>query len=684
MFRIIFLVLAFGLFSCAESVQTTSSGKLDRKVERSIVQSVRSTQKRDNRFEARFTGRKAISRGNDTFINEDALEQNSASSVEIISAGKDKVEMNLVNASISAAAQAVLGDALKVPFIVADEVRGSVTVQTTGPIPKNALLDLFKASLEVNNARIEKDGSAFKIVPGRAASRRFVSTSQASSASGKAIVVAPLKYISATQMLQLLKPSVDDGLRVDLDKKRNLLLLSGSKDQLNAALEALNVFDVDIMRGKSIALVNLEAADPESVVSELEQIFETGPGGSLEDVVQFIPNSRLRSILIITSRSKYLADAQKWIRDLDRSAGGVKRYSQIYELQNRSADELAPVLANLLGVEAKANASDSQKADAEDEFDREFLSLAIDELQILSDDAQNSIVARALKSEHEEIKRLINTLDRAQKQVLLEATLAEVTLNDELNLGVRWFFEKGNGSGTFSDVVSGAVSSNFPGFSAIFSNGGTKVALNALSSVTDVKIISTPTLTVLDNKEAELRIGDQVPIATRSAVDTTNPNAPVVSNIDYRDTGVILKVRPRIGNGGRVVMQIEQEVSNVAQTTSSGIDSPTIRQRQIKTSVVVDNGNTLALGGIIQERDNKTRSQVPGLGDVPVLGALFRNKNKTANRTELLILIRPWVMNDSSDSRAVTDYWRKKMNGPNKILATGLGNPRHTLSDFVR
>lgn len=674
----LFLVVFIFLLSSCDEPSETSSGKFSEKFEtRDIFRSIKKIDAPDNPNAA--GNRKVLARGTDEFINSDALQPEDPGIAKVLQRSKDKVELNLVNASVNAAAQAVLGGVLKVPFTVADDVNGRITIQTTGPIPRAVLFDLFKTGLEVNNARIEKSGDVFKIVQGKEGTRRFRDAN--GNFSGPSIVVAPLKFISAKQMSNLLQPSTEDGLKVTTDDKRNLLLMSGNKVQLEAALEAINLFDVDVLAGKSVALVSLEAADPENVVDELNLIFETGPGGNLENVVQFVANPRLRSILVITSRSKYLADAQKWIRDLDRTAGSVQRYSQIYELQNRSATELAPVLATLLGVKsASENSASNSGNNTEDAF---VFDSDGGDIQILADDSRNAIVARALRTEHEEIRQLVARLDSSVKQVLLEATLAEVTLNDEISLGVRWFFESGNLSTTLSDVASGAVGAAYPGFSAVFSKTGAQAAISALASVTDVKIISTPSLTVLDNKEAILRIGDQVPISTRNSVDTSDPNAPIVSNIEYRDTGVILKVRPRIGNTGRVVLDIEQEVSSVAETTSSGIDSPTIRQRTIKTSVIVQNGETLALGGIIQETDNRKTSKVPGLGDIKGLGALFRSKKNKADRTELLILIRPWVIQDGADSRAVTDYWRKKLGGPNKILSTGLGQPEHSLTSVL-
>lgn len=278
---------------------------------------------------------------------------------------------------------------------------------------------------------------------------------------------------------------------------------------------------------------------------------------------------------------------------------------------------------------------------------------------------------------------ILRSLDSPARQVLLEATIAEVTLNDELQIGTRWFFESGNWNFKFSDQASGSVAGSSPGFTAVFGAGGADVALSALSGVTDVKIISAPTLMVLDNKEGILQIGDQVPIAKISSTSSNDANAPVITQIDYRDTGIILRVRPRIGDGGRVILEISQEVSDVAANTASGIDSPTIRQRKIQTNVALGNGQTLALGGLVQEADSTTRSQVPGVGKVPVVGKLFGHKKSKKNRTELLILIRPRVVTNDAEAAETTHYWRSKISGTNSILATGLGSGEHSISDLA-
>lgn len=616
-------------------------------------------------------GGSPVLRGSDSFINENALHFNGASRTNIQVIDDNLVEITLINASVQASAEAILGETLGRAFVVADDVQGRITIQSTGPIPKSVLLQLFEASLEANGARIEEDGQVLTIRSGASGNRTFRTAGQ-SGFNSATIVVAPLEFISATQMTNLLAPLVDEGLRVLPDQSRNLLLLSGGGAQLNAAVDALNLFDVDVMQGKSIALVTLEAAAPEDVVEELKAIFEAREGGLLEGVLEFIPNNRLNSVLIISSRSTYLDQAQSWIHELDRSAGRSQRYTQIYPLQNRRATEIAPILDQLMsatGAVGNTNTDGSGSASPS---------------RIAADPERNALIVRGLLGEHDEVQRLLVSLDSRAQQVALEATIAEVTLNDELNLGVRWFFEQNMSQTTFSDATNGGISPNFPGFSSLFSSGDSSAVLNALAGVTSVRVISSPTLVVLDNKEAVLQIGDQVPVATQTSVTSEDVNAPVVTSINYRDTGVILKVSPQIGSSGTLTLDIEQEVSSVQTTNTSGIDSPSFRQRQITTSVLLSDGATLVLGGLVQENDNRTENSVPGLGEVPFLGAAFRNRSNEQDRTELLILIRPRIIRNAQDAADYTDELRGQMTGANGVLSNGLGDPRHTLDILFR
>lgn len=601
--------------------------------------------------------------GNDQYFNAGAFGPNAPERVVVVPEGENTVRLNLVNASIGAAARAVLGEALGKRFIVSDDVSGTVTLQTTGRISKSALLDLFEQALAINNARMENRNGTIQIVSADGSSRAFRAVGADSNA---AIIVAPLHYISPESMMSLLQPIIDDGLWVKAENAYNLILFSGSPTAINTAMEALNIFDVNVMDGKSIALIPLQAAEPVALVEELTTIFESNEGGRLNGAIEFVPNPASRSILIIANQSSQLSEAKTWVQRLDRAARESGTYVEVYPLNYRDAAEIAPILTSLMIAQPVASNEENNSAPQAD-----------NELRISADVARNGIIVRARDQDHKEVRKLLAQLDTSARQVLLEATIAEVTLNDDLSLGVRWFFQNGPLSAGVSDLSSGAVSATSPGFSAVFAGVNAQVALNALASVTNVQILSSPTIMVVENKSATLRIGDQVPVATQNSASATDTT--VVTTIDYRDTGVILTVTPRIGANGTVSLNIAQEVSDVVATTTSGIDSPTIRQRQVETTVTVANGATLTLGGLVQENSSRIRGGVPGVQRVPILGALFGNRNNRYRRTELLILIRPLVINNASDAARITDYWRGRLSGANGVYNIGAAPPTHVV-----
>ncbi|MFZ5963020.1 type II secretion system secretin GspD [Thalassococcus sp. BH17M4-6] len=564
--------------------------------------------------------------------------------------------LNLVDVPIAVAAKAVLGDALQKNYTIKPGVEGSVTLQTTRPLSERALLETFQTVLEINGAALQTSGDLITIVPRDGAAQRI--TRGAPQGIGSRVVAVPLEYIGTAEMQRLLEPIVGETVRLQPIPKRNIILISGTREEINAAIEAVNLFDVDVLKGKSVGLFRLKAAEPEAVVQELNLIFETGEGGSLQNVVTFIPSARLSAVIVVSSRGKYLPEAERWIRDLDKTAGGAKRRPAVYSLQHRSAEELAPILGQMLEEVAQEEGAPVEG-----------------QPRVVADDTKNAIVVWGNDSEQESFSRLIQTLDTVPVQVLLEATIAEVTLNDELNFGLRWFFESGDVKGTFSDAANGAVASTFPGLSFLFQGTNAGVALNALASVTDVNVVSSPSLLVLDNQEAKLQIGDEVPIATQQVRDTTDPAAPVVNTISFRDTGIILTVKPRVSRSGQVILDIEQEVSSVSNTTTSGIDSPTISTRRIETNVVVTDGQTIALGGLIEESRNKTNAKVPGLGDVRGLGTLFRSRKDTIGKTELLVLITPRVIRDGHESKSITAELRRRITGADKLVRSGIVAP---------
>jgi general secretion pathway protein D len=282
-------------------------------------------------------------------------------------------------------------------------------------------------------------------------------------------------------------------------------------------------------------------------------------------------------------------------------------------------------------------------------------------IRIIADQTNNSLYILATPQDFRDIRAALDSLDTEPLQVLIEATIAEVTLNDKLKYGVEWFFRQGNNSETLAQNLSGIPTAVFPGFSYVYAASNVRAVISALDEVTHINVISSPQLMVLDNRTALLQVGDEVPIITQSAVSVIDPASPIVNSVQFRSTGVILSVTPRVNSSGNVELDIQQEVSDVVPTTTSTIDSPTIQQRKIKSSVSVHDGQTIALGGLIRDRQSHGKSGIPVLSDIPVVGTLFGTTTNTGDRTELLVLITPHVIRSPAEADAVTDELRQRL-----------------------
>jgi general secretion pathway protein D len=311
-------------------------------------------------------------------------------------------------------------------------------------------------------------------------------------------------------------------------------------------------------------------------------------------------------------------------------------------------------------------------------------------IRITADVTNNAVLVYADQESQRVVEQTIRQIDRPQRQIAIEATIAEVTLNDQLNYGVQFFVASQKGSivntvatapGTPStlDPPSNAVNAAagsllgraLPGFNLLVgSENSPRVILDALHNITDVKVLSNPSLVVLDNQAATLQVGDQVPFSTGSATVLTANNT-VVNTIDYKNTGIILRVLPRANANGNVVLDIEQEISSVAPGTTPGSLTPTISQRRVKSSVAVASGQTVLLAGLITEGENKQRQGIPVLDSIPGLGDAFSHQVNSRLRTELILFIRPTVIKDAVDAHVIAEEMRTKMNS----RLVGTSNP---------
>ncbi|MFC7739134.1 type II secretion system secretin GspD [Roseomonas sp. GCM10028921] len=289
---------------------------------------------------------------------------------------------------------------------------------------------------------------------------------------------------------------------------------------------------------------------------------------------------------------------------------------------------------------------------------------APDSMRVIPHPQNNSLLVYATPQERGTLEATLRRLDILPLQVRIDATIAEVTLNDQLQYGTQFFFRAGEFNGVLSTAAAAAASAGLntaiPGFVLTGRAGtGAPLAISALQAVTDVRVLSSPQLVVLDNEPARLQVGQLVPFLTQSAQSTLTTGAPVVSSVDYRETGVIMEVTPRVNSGGLVTLDISQEVSDVvAGTTTTGLNSPTFSQRVVRTRVAVQDGQTVGLAGLIRDNASRGNQGIPWLSNIPVLGSLVSSQDNQRQRTELLVLITPRVINDQRDARALTEDLR--------------------------
>ena len=675
----------------------------------------------------------SVEGGDGQMIGSAAAKSNSVTS-------KGNVVLNLANVPLQQAAKTVLGDLLGVNYVVDPRVDGVVSVQTSSPISKADALELFQTAIAPIGAVLVQNRGIYRIAPADQAATGAVSTvrdAASNAVTGSGVRIVQLKYVAATEVARVLEPMVPKGAIVQADDARNIIALKGSQAEIDSMLDSVSIFDVDVMKGMSFAVVPVKAPQPEKMIDELKAVFATDKEGPLKGRVRFIANTRLGAILVVTSNPSYLPRAQSWIRRLDARASGTEPQLHVYQVQNRTAAELAGILQSMFSQEMRvvrpasrnvspkskqvSFGSDSTKSSpmgssASDPAMQAGLGKTADPMgasrfsnndldgpstdmvennttsstgaepmmKIVADDTKNSLLIMANDRDYQRVLRVVQGLDVVASQVLIEAVIAEVTLNDDLQFGLQWQFAKnGTPTATFSNALTGGVAAAFPGFNYAVNTANIAATLSALNALTHVNIISTPSLMVLDNKTARLQIGDQVPITTQTATSTVTAQTAIVNSITMQDTGVILAVTPRINESGRVQLDIEQEVSSVVKTTTSNIDSPTIQQRRVKTTVVVNDGEVLALGGMIQDSASKSSNQLPILGDIPGIGAVFSNRKDTVQKTELVILITPKVVRDGTESRLVTEEYRRKMDVYMPHASTRRRAPLNTVQRLV-
>lgn len=733
--RVVFMsVLVTVLVACAAPNETLKSDTAETAAESAatIVDTASASKKQVNTPTKLERPKAEIYKGTGSLINKKSAARAGSSNV----AGDD-VTLMFQDAPIEEVATTILGDLMGMAYVIDERVAGTVSLKTGRPIPRNALVAVMEGILKTNNAVLVENNGVFHIVPAEENLSSIVAPSLKLDANkGYQVIVVPLRYIAADEMKGILSSIQGAEKNIQTDPRRNLIMVSGTQSELTNMLDTIEIFDIDQLKGMSTGIFRLAQANAAVVADELNSIFNFGgEAQAANGVIKFLPIERLNAILAISSQARYLDTVDEWVARLDQVDSAINRTLHVYFVQNIRAGYLAGILQELFDADVSTQESDgagsvapglsgsSQSSFGSGGSDDGGLSLSssadsldsevpsgpssggLNSLQrrsafssdfgerssspsggsgdspvkIIADEENNALVIKATNEEYAEIEDAIARLDIVPLQVLVEATIVEVTLTGELNYGLEWFFRNNNvysgndgiarldvGSGGASATSNLGVDRGFS-YSIIDSGGLVRATLNALAEDTKVKVISSPSLMVLDNHSASINVGDQVPVRTSESTNTgtAGDDSIVTSTIQFVETGVTLEVAPRVSKGGNVVMDIFQSIRSAGATLTSAIDSPTINQRQVQTSVSVQSGDTIVLGGLIQDDNDRSNAGIPGLRNLPVAGLLFGSTSKTSRRTELLVLITPTSVENAVEAKETTEELRDKLKGLN-------------------
>lgn len=660
--------------------------------------------------------RPRIRRGNGQVINSAAA----SAPMPDIGATGGEARFNFEGESLHAVVKAILGDMLGQNYTIAPNVQGTVTYSTPKPVSAAQALSVLEMILGWNNARMIYGDGRYSIVPADQALGTGVVTPRTGSpegARGFESRVVPLRYISAEEMKKLLTPYARPNAIVTADAGRNLLTIAGTRAELENYLRTIEIFDVDWMSSMSVGVFPLQSSKANKVVQDLEKVFGEQSKSPVAGMFRFMPLDGANAVLAITSQADYLDDIEQWIERIDGAGEGVRLYS--YELKYVTAKELAVRLSEVFGGGGgrsgggenggfslipgaqttmigggdgggSKDGSDLGSASgslggsnsggglgsgslslgpSQGGSSSVTLEVGGDKVAISAIEENNTLLVRATASAWRSILDVIEKLDVLPLQVHIEAQVVQVDLSGDLSYGVNWFFERAVTDNGLPDAVgrdtwstlAGSVKpagGTNPGLAWTFLGRNAAAVISALDAVSDVKLLQTPSIMVRNNQEATLNVGDRIPVTSVSINPILGSNN-TTSQVQYLDTGTILKVRPRVTKDGTVFVELVQEVS-APRGEPDDNGNVRISTNRMKTSAVIQSGDTVLLAGLITDTDSKGSSGFPGLSRLPVVGGLFGRQSTTKRRSEIIILITPTLIEDPRAARDMTDEYSRR------------------------
>ncbi|MBU2225657.1 MAG: general secretion pathway protein GspD [Gammaproteobacteria bacterium] len=596
-----------------------------------------------------------------------------------------ELELAAENMELAQFIHLVFGDLLKVNYVIADDVAATgqkVSLQVQTPVGARKLFTMAMQILADKRVAITEREDVFYIHKAEQAKTASIALgfgrnpNDVPQMPGTLTQIVPILYNRDLSVERVLTELTNT--RVEEVQGQSAYSIQGERTEILRALDLLNILDAPAARGKHVGLLRLTYISVEEFVKQLNELLlseglpvDIGKAGNRNMVV--IPLEQIGAVALFAADELYIDRVQFWASKLDQPSQGSARSYFIYHPRYARASDLGGSVGALFGQQ---NSSANQTRDTQSaqnmpvttqpnsanvrpgagDRSQNDIQVSTDDLMMTVDSRSNSLIFYTTGKKYQNILPMVKRLDVMPKQILLEATIAEVTLTDEFAMGVEFAIRNGMlGIGT-----SGALGvAKIGGLNIGYNNGLDKILLQLTATDSRVNLLSSPSIVVRDGVNAVIGVGSDIPTVGST---TINPGTDTQSTtVTYRKTGVEFSVTPTISAQGLVVMAIEQKISNTVDGGVQVAGSPSFFERSIRTEVIAQSGQSILLGGLMSENNTKSHSKVPFLGDLPILGKLFQSEKDSVSKTELIILITPKVLDNTTQWQAISDKLSQQM-----------------------
>ncbi len=579
---------------------------------------------------------------------------------------KELVEFSVDNISMVEFVHHVFGTILNTNYVVSSELSAQtepVTLNFQNQISKKQAFLAASEILVSQNIAISSRDNVYYIYPLTAKSSGSVligvgrDDEDIPASAGEILQIIPLHFGVSLSIERTLKQLTKASIMPDFEQ--SALFVQGQRDDVKRVMELTRLLDMPSNRGKYVGLLRLTYLNTEEFVSQMGKLLENegipvGTNGSQQKNVALVPIEQIGLVAVFSINNEFLNRVRFWHEQIDRPGEGTDKRYFMYQPQFARARDLGESLAPLFGVSTSSsspkpanNKRDTSSALASrlnkaPQGSKKANSVSGEELSMVVDERTNTLIFHTTGKEYQSLLPLIKRMDTIPKQIFLEATIAEVTLTDEFKHGVEFALSEGN----FGFSTDGAFDvESLGGLAVGWSSSVDTVRANFIKTNSLVNVLSNPTLLVRDGVTASNTVGNEIPLVTSTTTNPLDNNTAERQNIERRQTGLTLTVTPTINTQGVVILEIDLEISN--QLSGSGNEQKLLN-RQLSTEVVAYSGETIILGGLISENVTNDQSKVPVLGDIPLMGKLFQKETENKEKTELVILVTPKIINDEN------------------------------------